>query len=80
MSIKTHDAYFVDLFVRPSNKIAVGFYKGLGYDVYRTVAEYYSGENCEDAYDMRMSLPKDPEGKLQVPTGKTIQPNELEYQ
>ena len=67
VSIKTHDAYFVDLFVRPSNIIAVGFYKGLGYDVYRTVAGYYSGggvEPSEDAYDMRMSLPKDPEGTL----------------
>ena len=82
VSIKRHDAYFVDLFVRPSNKIAVGFYKGLGYDVYRTVANYYSGggESGEDAYDMRMSLPKDPDGSLSVPTGRTIQPNELEYQ
>ena len=72
VSIKRHEAYFVDLFVRPSNKIAVGFYKGLGYDIYRSVAGYYSGPGGEDAYDMRMSLPMDPEGLLQIPTGKTI--------
>ncbi len=67
VSIKRHDAYFVDLFVRPSNKIAVNFYKGLGYDVYRQVKDYYSGDSespSENAYDMRMSLPKDPEGLL----------------
>ena len=66
--------------MRPSNKIAVNFYKTLGYDVYRSVAGYYSGESTEDAYDMRISLPKDPDGSLSIPTGKTIQPHELEYQ
>ena len=80
VSIKRHDAYFVDLFVRPSNKIAVNFYKMLGYDVFRTVNGYYSGSPSEDAYDMRMSLPKDPDGTLSVPTGRTIEPHELEYQ
>ena len=82
VSIKRHDAYFVDLFVRPSNKIAVNFYKGLGYDVYRTVTGYYSGDSTtptEDAYDMRMSLPKDPDGSLSIPTGRAIDPSELEY-
>jgi N-terminal acetyltransferase B complex catalytic subunit len=33
----------VDLFVRPSNQVAVGMYEGLGYSVYRKVAEYYQG-------------------------------------
>ena len=75
MSIKRHDAYFVDLFVRPSNKIAVNFYRMLGYDVYRTVAGYYGGSSNEDAYDMRMSLPKDPDGSLSIPTGRTIEPH-----
>lgn len=36
-------AYFVDLFVRPSNQVAVSMYEGLDYSVYRKVAEYYSG-------------------------------------
>ena len=31
VTVKKHDAYFVDLFVRPSNKIAVGMYQNLGY-------------------------------------------------
>lgn len=42
--------YFVDLFVRVSNKIAINMYTNLGYIVYRTVLEYYSGDPDEDAY------------------------------
>lgn len=38
---KRHDAYFVDLFVRASNDLAIGLYKALGYSVYRRVLEYY---------------------------------------
>ena len=48
------NCYYVDLFVRVSNKMAISFYKKLGYIVYRTVRKYYSGE--EDAYDMRKAL------------------------
>ena len=82
VSTKWHDAYFVDLFVRPSNNVAVGFYKQLGYSVYRTVSGYYSssdGRNNEDSYDMRKSLPKDPTGELSKPLNKSIMPYELEY-
>lgn len=43
-------AYFVDLFVRVSNKVAIKMYQQLGYIVYRTVLEYYSGDPDEDAY------------------------------
>lgn len=43
-------AYFVDLFVRVSNKVAIQMYKQLGYIIYRTVLEYYSGDPDEDAY------------------------------
>ncbi len=42
--------FFVDLFVRVSNKVAVSMYNNLGYTVYRKVLEYYSGEVDEDAY------------------------------
>lgn len=42
--------YFVDLFVRVSNKIAINMYQNLGYIVYRTVLEYYAGDVDEDAY------------------------------
>uniref|UniRef100_A0A8P0PSK2 N-alpha-acetyltransferase 20 n=2 Tax=Canis lupus familiaris TaxID=9615 RepID=A0A8P0PSK2_CANLF len=47
--------FFVDLFVRVSNQVAVNMYKRLGYSVYRTVIEYYSasnGEPDEDAYGL----------------------------
>lgn len=43
-------AYFVDLFVRVSNKVAITMYQQLGYIVYRTVLEYYNGDPDEDAY------------------------------
>ncbi len=64
-------AWFVDLFVRKSNKIAQALYKGLGYSVFRVVKEYYnddlSGEaeegRGEDAWDMRKPLRRDTGGK-----------------
>jgi N-terminal acetyltransferase B complex catalytic subunit len=34
ISDQLHRAYYVDLFVRPSNTVAVGMYKKLGYQVY----------------------------------------------
>ncbi len=45
-----YKAYFVDLFVRQSNKLAIDFYKKLGYIIYRTVSHYYGDE---DGLDMR---------------------------
>merc|ERR1712137_919279 len=63
--------YFVDLFVRVSNSIAIGFYKKLGYTVYRTVLQYYSGENDEDAYDMRKALTIDVDKKSVFPAAKS---------
>jgi len=48
VSEHVYNGYFVDLFVRQSNAVAVGMYKQLGYSVYRQVIGYYSGE--EDAY------------------------------
>lgn len=47
-------AYFVDLFVRVSNTVAINMYKNLGYIIYRTVLEYYSGNPDEDAYGMSL--------------------------
>jgi len=55
-------AYFVDLYVRMSNDLAVSMYSSLGYSVYRRVVDYYSGgvkEGEEDAYDMRKPLSRD---------------------
>lgn len=42
------NGFFVDLFVRASNHLAIAMYTSLGYSVYRRVLGYYSGEN-EDA-------------------------------
>lgn len=51
---EVYRGYFVDLFVRVSNEIAIGMYEKLGYSVYRRVVEYYSGgigdEGDEDAF------------------------------
>jgi len=64
-----YDAWFVDLFVRKSNKVGQALYKGLGYKVFRVVKEYYvddlSGEtqDGEDAWDMRKRLKRDVHGK-----------------
>ena len=77
VTIKTHDGYFVDLFVRPSNKIAVDMYKNLGYIVYRSVEMYYTGE--EDAYDMRKAMPRDKDKVTLIPKKSRIRPDELEY-
>lgn len=71
--------YFVDLFVRVSNSIAIGFYKKLGYSVYRTVLQYYSGENDEDAYDMRKALFIDVEKKSVIPLPSPVHMDDLEY-
>ena len=48
--------YYIDLFVRPSNSIAVSMYERLGYVVYRTVMEYYEGSMPEDAYGIFLLL------------------------
>jgi N-terminal acetyltransferase B complex catalytic subunit len=49
VSEKIYDTFFVDLFVRQSNKIAIGMYEAFGYSIYRRVIGYYTGPE-EDAY------------------------------
>ncbi|KAK9471634.1 acyl-CoA N-acyltransferase [Dipodascopsis tothii] len=65
-SEQPYDAYFVDLFVRSSNALAIGMYKKFGYSVYRRVVGYYSGGSAmggsldeEDAFEMRKALRRD---------------------
>jgi N-terminal acetyltransferase B complex catalytic subunit len=76
VSEKIHNAYFVDLFVRKSNSVAINMYKTLGYSVYRTVTNYYSGE--EDAFDMRKALPRDVDKKSIKPLDRAVSPYELD--
>ena len=52
-AMRRHDGYFVDLYVRKSNAVAIGMYEKFGYVVYRQVINYYSGE--EDAYGALVS-------------------------
>ena len=76
---KIHKAMFVDLFVRDSNSVAIGFYEKLGYSIYRTVHQYYSGEDKEDAKDMRKCMSADPQKKSLICKKKRIKPSELEW-
>ncbi|OLY83138.1 N-alpha-acetyltransferase 20 [Smittium mucronatum] len=69
-SDKVHNCFFVDLFVRPSNLVAVNMYKKFGYVVYRRILEYYwsSDDNpAEDGLDMRKSLSRDPKKLSMIP-------------
>lgn len=70
------NCYFVDLFVRESNKVAIDMYKRMGYSIYRQVIGYYSGE--EDAYDMRKALPRDVDKKSIVPLKAPVHPSDLD--
>lgn len=65
LSQDTYNCYFVDLFVRKSNSLAIAMYKHMDYVVYRTILNYYGGN--EDAYDMRKALARDKHKQSVVP-------------
>ncbi|CAM9659690.1 unnamed protein product [Ascophyllum nodosum] len=77
VSENVYNAYFVDLFVRVSNTLAIKMYNTFGYSVYRRVIGYYSGE--EDAFDMRKALPRDRDKKSVVPLSHPVMPEDLEW-
>ena len=71
------DGFFVDLFVRQSNALAIDMYKKFGYSVYRQVIGYYSGE--EDAFDMRKALPRDKDKQSIIPLNPLrVHPDDLD--
>jgi N-terminal acetyltransferase B complex catalytic subunit len=70
------NGWFVDLFVRKSNSLAIDMYKKMGYSVYREVLGYYSGQ--ENAYDMRKACSRDVERKSIVPLPHPVTPDELD--
>jgi len=80
VSQKVYNGYFVDLFVRCNNDIAIAMYEGMGYSVYRRIKEYYlassqvdSGrEDAEDAFDMRKPLARDVTRRSVRPNGRDI--------
>eukprot|EP01134_Creolimax_fragrantissima_P004832 CFRG4832T1 len=80
VSENIYDGYFVDLFVRKSNEVAIDMYKKLGYTVYRRVLGYYSASidsGEEDAYDMRKALPRDKEKKSVIPLDHPVRPEDV---
>eukprot|EP01129_Flabellula_baltica_P005112 TRINITY_DN1824_c0_g1_i1.p1 TRINITY_DN1824_c0_g1~~TRINITY_DN1824_c0_g1_i1.p1 ORF type:complete len:190 (+),score=42.22 TRINITY_DN1824_c0_g1_i1:1-570(+) len=70
-----YKALFVDLYVRASNDVAKKMYYQLGYTIYRTVIDYYGGE--EDAYDMRKCMSLDPDEKSLIAEKTEITGEEL---
>ncbi|KAF4316227.1 hypothetical protein JM18_007020 [Phytophthora kernoviae] len=78
VSEELYDGYFVDLFVRVSNSLAIGMYEKFGYSVYRRVLGYYSNaDDGEDAFDMRKALPRDIHKKSIIPLPHPITPDQL---
>jgi len=76
---ESKNCFFIDLFVRVSNEVAVTMYRKLGYEVYRTVLDYYSGQDCdENAFDMRKALSPDKDKRSMVPLTAPIRPDDLE--
>jgi len=66
VSDEIYRGYFVDLYVRCANSVAIDMYERFGYSVYRRVREYYGnlglgkgGRDEEDAFDMRKPLSRD---------------------
>ncbi|KAL7481068.1 hypothetical protein ACHAW6_006746 [Cyclotella cf. meneghiniana] len=78
-SANVYNAYFVDLFVRASNALAISMYEKFGYVKYRRVLGYYSGDDPEDAFDMRKALPRDIKKKSIIPMDRPVLPEELEW-
>jgi N-terminal acetyltransferase B complex catalytic subunit len=79
VSQELYNGFFVDLFVRASNKLAQMMYSNLGYVIFRQVLGYYSGEETEDAFDMRKALNRDKSKKSMIPLTRPITPDELEW-
>ena len=75
VSERTYRGFFVDLFVRASNTVAITMYRKMGYDVYRRVLRYYEGE--EDGFDMRNPLARDVGGVRCKPLERPVTVKEL---
>ena len=78
VSEKQYNAFFVDLFVRVSNAVAVQMYSLMGYAIYRTILNYYTGPDGEDGYDMRKALPRDPDKRSMIPLSRPVTADELD--
>ncbi|KAF8899597.1 N-acetyltransferase [Gymnopilus junonius] len=79
VSEEIYKAFFVDLYVRCANIVAIEMYEKMEYSVYRRVREYYGnlgigkgGKDEEDAFDMRKPLPRDVNQRSIRPNGRDI--------
>jgi len=79
VSEEIYKGFFVDLYVRCVNTIAITMYEGMDYSVYRRVREYYGclgvgkgGRDEEDAFDMRKPLARDVNRKSVRANGRDI--------
>eukprot|EP00970_Alexandrium_tamarense_P008363 scaffold1593_cov193-Alexandrium_tamarense.AAC.64 len=59
--------------------LAISMYEKFGYVTYRRVLGYYSGDDPEDAFDMRKALPRDVNKKSVIPMDRPVLPEELEW-
>lgn len=71
--------FYVDLFVRESNKSALEMYRKMGYTVYRRILDYYSGFRNEDGLDLRKSLSMDPQRLAMIPLSHPVHASNLDY-
>lgn len=76
VSINKYNAYFVDLYVRPTNQNAQNLYHKMGYIVYRRIIKYYSTLD-EDGLDMRKSMPRDKTGEYSKPLPKPVRAEDV---
>ncbi|KIM62042.1 hypothetical protein SCLCIDRAFT_843642 [Scleroderma citrinum Foug A] len=79
VSDQHYKGFFVDLYVRCNNALAISMYEGFGYSVFRRVREYYGslgvgkgGRDEEDAFDMRKPLSRDPSRRSVRSNGREI--------
>ncbi|KAG7883294.1 hypothetical protein KL925_000688 [Ogataea polymorpha] len=86
-----YEVYFIDLFVRCNNKLAIVLYEKLGYSVYRRVVGYYGDYESKmnrnkiddeiDAFDMRKALKRDINRESVRADGRkyNVLPNEIVF-
>eukprot|EP00555_Chaetoceros_dichaeta_P007751 CAMPEP_0198259464 /NCGR_PEP_ID=MMETSP1447-20131203/8651_1 /TAXON_ID=420782 /ORGANISM="Chaetoceros dichaeta, Strain CCMP1751" /LENGTH=180 /DNA_ID=CAMNT_0043946857 /DNA_START=119 /DNA_END=664 /DNA_ORIENTATION=+ len=80
LSANVYNGFFVDLFVRASNRLAIEMYEKFGYVKYRRVLGYYcSAEVSEDAWDMRKALVRDGKKDSVVPLDRPVRPEDLDW-
>ncbi len=62
-----------------THSLAISMYEQFGYIQYRRVLGYYSGDDPEDALDMRKALSRDKKKQSVIPLDKPVFPEDLEW-